>query len=130
MMHVFSFSDTVLTLHDLDTLFCALCPFAASWKEIGQELGVHLEVEQTVPQKKLELEVERTVPNSKPVALLHQLLCAWLSSSEASSDQCSKQPTLEKLCSALRSPSVMGGEGVASDLEQHWNQGIATCMYF
>ena len=117
MMRVFSFSVTVFTPHDLDTLFCCLCPFATSWKEIGQELGVYLEVEQTVP-------------NSEPVALLHQLLCAWLSSSEASSDQCSKQPTLEKLCSALRSPSIMGGEELATNLEQHWNQGMATCMYF
>ena len=102
---------TVLTPHDLDTLFCCLCPFAASWKEIGRNLGVHLESEKTVPSKTLE-----------PVALLHQILHAWLNSSEVSSDQFKEQPTLEKLCSALRSPSMMGGEEVALDLEQYWNQ--------
>ena len=122
MIHGSSFSVTVLTPHDLDTLFCCLCPFAASWKEIGQELGVHLEIEQTVPNKMRE-----------PIALLHQLLCAWLNSSEASSDQFKEQPTLEKLCSALRSPSITCSEGVASDLQQHWNQRgihihVATCM--
>ena len=116
MMHVFSCSVTVLTPHDLDTLFCCLCPFAASWKEIFQGLGVHLEIEQTVTNKTFE-----------PVALLHQLLDAWLNSSEASSDQCKELPTLEKLCFALRSQSITGGEEVASSLEQHWNQQ-GTCI--
>ena len=80
-----------------------------------------METEWTVPPKKLKLE---------PIALLHQILHAWLNSSEVSSDQFKEQPTLEKLCSALRSPSIMGGEEVALDLEQYWNQrGIVTYAY-
>ena len=109
----------MLTPHNLNTLFCCLCSLAASWKEIGQELGVHLETKWTLSQK-----------NLKPIALLLQILHSWLNSSDTSSDQFKEQPTLEKLCSALRSPSIMGGEGVASNLEQHWNQrGIVTYAY-
>ena len=117
MCHSFLLSVTLLTLHNLDSLFCCLCSLAASWKKIGQELGVHLETEWTVPQKK---------PKLEPIALLHQILYAWLNSSDTLSDQFKEQPTLEKLCSALRSPSIMGGKEAASNLEQHWNQqGIA-----
>ena len=76
-----------------------------------------METEWTVPQKK---------PKLEPIALLHQILCAWLNSSDTLSDQFKEQPTLEKLCSALRSPSIMGGKEAALNLEQHWNQqGIA-----
>lgn len=96
---------------DLGFLLNHLQLIASHWKDLGLQLGLGLEELKTVEATPI------LIPGG-PVAFLQEILHKWLNFAPPSH----AQPTLTKLCEALKSPSVKQNR-VAHDLEQqYWAQ--------
>lgn len=95
---------TPLTLNDLGHLKALLQPVAAYW----QALADQLEMTGLVPI------IENTSKNNTPTNCLRDLLNRWLNR---------EQPTVEKLCQALRADDeIIGGAGIAKKLEEEFKR--------
>ena len=93
---------------DLGFLMNNLQPIASHWKDLGLQLGLGLEELKTVEATPI------LIPGG-PVAFLQEILHKWLNFAPPSH----AQPTLTKLCEALKTPSVKQNR-VAHDLEQQY----------
>ena len=93
---------TKLKPEDLGDLKILLHSVAAYWVAIGDQIGMGLH----------ESIIRQTYSNTTPAACLRDLLNRWLNQG---------LPTLEALCQALRvDPNIIGGAGVATNLEEHF----------
>ena len=93
---------------DLGFLMNNLQPIASHRTDLGLQLELKLEELKTVEATPI------LIPGG-PVAFLREILHKWLNFAPPSH----AQPTLKKLCEALKSPSVKQNR-VAHDLEQQY----------
>ena len=100
----YSFSDA----DDLAFLMIHLQPIAPYWKDLGLQLGINFGQLNVIEATQLH------IPGG-PAAFLQEMLFKYLNFAPPSHPH----PTLEKLCEALRSPTIMQ-DRVAFDLEQEY----------